>query len=201
MTDRPDHIVAGEHALREGEADRLGFGEVASRIANSIVDRASVDGLVIGLDGQWGSGKSSLLHLIERSLRQLPEERRPTIINFRPWLVGNRDALLTSLFSDLADKIAHVRLARGDASDVTKQKAQRAAEAVRKFARALSKTGELIEAMGDVVPTAGFFGKLLKGGGALAGKREAPTDLAALKDEIVKDLHDLNHRSSSVWMT
>ena len=60
--------VAGEHALREGEPDRLGFGEVAERIANSIVDRASIDGLVIGLDGEWGSGKSSLLHLIERSL-------------------------------------------------------------------------------------------------------------------------------------
>lgn len=194
MTERPEGEVAGEHALREGEVDRLGFGEVASRIANSIVDRASVDGLVIGLDGQWGSGKSSLLHLIERSLRQLPEERRPTIINFRPWLVGNRDALLSSLFNELAEKIAHVRLARGDATDVTKQKAQRAAQAVRKFARALSKTGQLVEALGDIVPTAGFWGRLLQGGGAAAAKSEEPTDLAALKDEIVRDLRDLGHR-------
>src|SRR4051812_7343659 len=106
MSEEISNEITGERALREGEVDRLGFTEVAKRIANSIVDRASIDGLVIGLDGEWGSGKSSLLHLIERSLARLADETRPTIINFRPWLVGDRDALLTSLFSELADKIA-----------------------------------------------------------------------------------------------
>jgi predicted KAP-like P-loop ATPase len=53
MTQLSGSEVAGEHALREGERDRLGFGEIAGRIANSIVDRASIDGLVIGLDGKW----------------------------------------------------------------------------------------------------------------------------------------------------
>lgn len=186
--------VAGEHALREGEPDRLGFGEVAERIANSIVDRASIDGLVIGLDGEWGSGKSSLLHLIERSLDNLPEKRRPTIINFRPWLVGNRDALLTTLFSDLADKIARVQLARGDASAVTIEKAKRTAEAVRRFARALSKTGELVETAGTLWKPLELAGKGLRAVGTMSEKKEVGPDLAALKDDIVKNLRELKHR-------
>lgn len=186
--------VAGEHALREGEKDRLGFGEVANRIANSIIDRASKDGLVIGLDGEWGSGKSSLLHLIERSLGQLPEDKRPTIINFRPWLVGDRDALLTALFSDLADKIAHVHLSRGDATQETILKAKKAAEAVRNFGKVLTRAGQLLEAIDGVAPTAGWWGKIVGGVGKSLDKEVKTPDLASLKDKITEDLRELGHR-------
>lgn len=88
--------VRGEHALQNGEADRLGFGEIAERIARAIVDRASTGGLVIGIDGRWGSGKSSLLHLIERSLARFPERSRPTIRNFLPWLMRRFGSSITS---------------------------------------------------------------------------------------------------------
>jgi len=186
--------VAGEHALREGEKDRLGFAEVANRVANSIIDRASKDGLVIGLDGEWGSGKSSLLHLIERSLGQLPENKRPTIINFRPWLIGDRDALLSTLFSDLADKIGHVHSSRGNATPETILKAKKAAEAVRNFGKLLSRTGEFLEAIDGVAPTAGRWGKIFGGVGKSLAKESKSTDLAALKDKITEDLRELDHR-------
>ncbi len=185
--------VVGEHALREEESDRLGFAEVAGRIANSLVDRASIEGLVVGLDGRWGSGKSSLLHLIERALAKLPTEQRPTIINFRPWLIGDRDALLTALFGELADKIARVTFARGDASAITIQKAQKTAKAVRRFGRALGNLGDLVEAAEVVLPAAGILGRLLKGA-RTAAEKEPEVDLAALKGEIIADLRDLNHR-------
>lgn len=194
MTVGRDAEVAGEHALREDEKDRLGFTEVANRIASSIIDRASKDGLVIGIDGEWGSGKSSLLHLIERSLGQLPEGKRPTVINFRPWLVGDRDALLMALFSDLADKIAHVHLGRGDASQDTMRKAKKVAEAVRKFGNVLTRTGEFLEAIDSVAPTAGFWGKIVRGSGQLLDKEPASPDLAALKDKITEGLIELDHR-------
>lgn len=194
MTEPEKQEVAGEHALREGEMDRLGFAEIANRISASIVDRASVDGLVIGLDGQWGSGKSSLLHLIDRSLRKLPEERQPTIINFRPWLVGNRDALLTSLMDELADKIAHVHLTRGNASPVTVKRAKEAAAGIRKFATALSKAGDFLETAGELWVPLRLGGKALRSIGVMSKKEEKPTDLAAMKDKVVKDLLELNHR-------
>lgn len=194
MTAGNNAEIAGEHALREGEKDRLGFVEVANRIANSIVDRASKDGLVIGLDGEWGSGKSSLLHLIERSLGQLPADKRPTVINFRPWLIGDRDALLTTLFSDLADKIADVHLSRGNATNETILKAKKAAEAVRNFGKALTRAGELLEAIDGVAPTAGWWGKIVGGVGKSLDKEPKAPDLAALKDKITKDLKELDSR-------
>lgn len=195
MTNEAIPEVRGERALREGEADRLGFGEVAARIANAITDRASSDGLVIGLDGEWGSGKSSLLYLIESDLDRRPAETRPTIISFRPWLVGNRDALLTSLFSELAEKIAKVNVARGDATDVTKLQAEKAANTVRKFARALGRAGDVVEVAGELWGPLKFGGKMLKGIRTWAEKDDEETsDLAALKDQIKIDLRELGHR-------
>ena len=76
--------IRGDRALASGDVDRLGFAEVAERVAASLVDHASDAGIVIGLDGKWGSGKSSLLHLISAELEKLQEDVRPTVITFRP---------------------------------------------------------------------------------------------------------------------
>lgn len=184
--------------MAKGDVDRLGFGEVADRIASAIVDRASAEGLVIGLDGEWGSGKSSLLHLIERSIGALPEAQQPTLISFRPWLLGNRDALLAGLFTDLAEKIAAVTSARGDSTKSTVQKAKKTAETVRRFARALARAGEFVEAGEVVFVPLGPGGRFLRGLGTLAEKKredgEEERDLAALKGQITRDLRALGHR-------
>ncbi len=64
MAGDQNYSVKGDRALGLDDEDKLGFREVAKRIATSLVDRASEDGLVIGVEGTWGSGKSSLLFLI-----------------------------------------------------------------------------------------------------------------------------------------
>ncbi len=198
MTDLIPQAIRGERSLRDGEPDRLGFGEVADRITNAIVDRASADGLVIGLDGEWGSGKSSLLHIIERALGALPAERRPTLIRFSPWLLGNRDALLTELFGDLAGKIASAASAQGDATRETKEKAKKAAERIRRFARAVGRAGELLEAGEAVFVPLGWGGRLLRGFRTMAENQteagDEQRDLASLKAAITDDLRSLGHR-------
>src|SRR5215469_8010810 len=108
MAGDQNYSIKGDRALGSGDEDKLGLREVAKRIATSLVDRASEEGLVIGVEGAWGSGKSSLLFLIDEELRSLPKDRVPTIINFRPWLIGNRDALITSLFAELSGQLDHV---------------------------------------------------------------------------------------------
>jgi KAP family P-loop domain len=70
-----NYSIKGDRALSSGDEDKLGFREVAKQIATSLVDRASEDGLVIGVEGAWGSGKSSRLFLIGEELGKLPEDR------------------------------------------------------------------------------------------------------------------------------
>ncbi|UHC17311.1 KAP family NTPase [Methylobacterium currus] len=188
--------IKGDRALGGGDDDRLGFRDVAERIAISLVDRATEDGLVVGLEGPWGSGKSSLLFLIDDELGKMPQERRPTIINFRPWLVGNRDALIYSLFEDLLHKIDEVALRAGDAAGINLAKAKEAGDALRGFIGRLSKAGGMIK----------FFGKAsgvgpieLIGEGVESLSKAAEGDatspsLSELKDKLSKSLRDLQHR-------
>ena len=137
MTEQSNSSIKGDRALSAGDEDKLGFRDVAARIALSLVDHASDNGLVIGVEGAWGSGKSSLVYLIEDELRKLPDGQRPTVINFRPWLIGNRDALIRSLFSELSNKLDEIALKAGDATSISVTKAKEAAQALRKFAQGI----------------------------------------------------------------
>lgn len=183
--------IRGDRPLASGDIDRLGFTEVSKRVATSMVDHASDSGMVIGLDGKWGSGKSSLLHLISVELGSLVEDIRPTVIPFRPWLIGNRDALLASLFNQLVEGIASVELSRGNLSADRKQKLQAAAEKARKFATTVSKAGDLLSAVPH--PAAAVGGGILSGIGKIFAKGE-PKDLTRQKAELTETLKDLGHR-------
>jgi hypothetical protein len=186
----------GDRALQHGDTDKLGFRDIASQIATAIADRASDSGLVVGVEGVWGSGKSSLLFLIEEELGKLPEELRPTVINFRPWLVGNRDALLKNLFSSLRKAIDQVASETGDSSGKVDAKAKEAVAALRKFTVALSKAGALVEVAGDATA----FAPMKWAGKGLTALRnigkEKPDDpvLDELKEKLIKSLQDLGHR-------
>jgi hypothetical protein len=196
MAGDQNHSIKGDRALTSGDEDKLGFREVAKRIATSLVDRASEDGLVIGVEGAWGSGKSSLLFLIRDELGNLPQDRQPTVINFRPWLIGNRDALITGLFGELSAQLDQVALDAGDATRVSVAQAKKAGEALRRFMSALGKTGAAIEVVGEAsgLGPLKWFGKGVKATGEFAGNKPSPPQLSGLKDTLAKSLRDLGHR-------
>lgn len=196
MDEDQNYSVRGDRALSSGNEDKLGFREVARRVAISLVDHASEDGLVIGVDGAWGSGKSSLLFLVCDELGTLLKDRKLTVINFRPWLIGNRDALVTSLFGELSSQLDQVALEAGDATRISVAKAKEAGEALRSFMGGLSRAGSAIEFAGD---TSGWgpikwLGTAVKAVGEMAGKKPAPPQLSELKDKLVRSLRELGHR-------
>lgn len=187
--------IKGDRALQAGDEDRLGFRQIAARIATSLVDHASDGGLVIGIDGAWGTGKSSLLFLIEDELSKLEAKQRPTVINFRPWLVGQRDTLLASLFSTLSTQINKVAAEAGNATGVSLEKAKAAADALRMFTEGLSRVGSFVEFAGDA---SGFVWATWAGKGLKAvkgiGKKSEARPLPELKGKLVRALEDLGHR-------
>ncbi|KPQ06822.1 MAG: KAP family P-loop domain [Rhodobacteraceae bacterium HLUCCA12] len=196
MTDQEHFEIKGDRALSSGDTDKLGFRQVSRRIAASLVDRASQDGFVVGIEGAWGSGKSSLLFLIGDELRKLPSTRRPSIINFRPWLIGSRDALITGLFSDLSSELEKFALEAGDATPLYKSKAQEASKALRSFMNGLSRTGAAIEVVGEASGwgPAKLIGKSVRAIGDITRGESASPQLSELKDKLVKSLRELDHR-------
>jgi predicted KAP-like P-loop ATPase len=97
----------GDRPITSREKDRLGFAPIAEMLASAIVDQAARDGLVFGIEGQWGSGKTSLINLTAEALAA-HGDAAPEVVRFSPWLVGDRDELMHSLFSDLAVAAARV---------------------------------------------------------------------------------------------
>ena len=196
MTALPNNFIKGDRALNCGDGDKLGFRDVAKRISASLVDQASQDGLVIGVEGAWGSGKSSLLFLIREEIRLLDEAKQPSVINFRPWLIGNRDALITALFSELSNELDKAASRAGNSSQIYKSNAEVARNALYGFMVGLSKTGATIEVVGDASGLAPlkWLGKGAKALGDMVKRKPAPPQLSALKDKLVQALRDLNHR-------
>jgi len=122
------------------------------------------------------------------------EEHRPTVINFRPWLVSDRDALLPALFRELTVAIDSVYEAQGDSTRASLTKAKDAAVAVRRFASALGRAGDFVQFAGDVsaLPPVTWAGKGIKAIGGAFGKEEK-LSLSRSKDKLVSALQELDH--------
>lgn len=76
---------------KESSEDYLNFGEV-SQLAVDVLATEGMLPVSIGIFGNWGAGKSSLLKLIEQKLEQ--ENQDWIVINFDSWLYqGYDDAL------------------------------------------------------------------------------------------------------------
>ncbi|WP_246621671.1 KAP family P-loop NTPase fold protein [Rhizobium laguerreae] len=95
-------ISETDRALDDVSADEYGFNEIARKLAPSLVDAAKSDGMVIGIEGPWGSGKTSLLNFLKRQLASR-EAQRLHVITLAPWLTGDNISLIETLTDAMAD--------------------------------------------------------------------------------------------------
>lgn len=89
-------------ALKDDKLSRRGFAESAAAVLRKV---PSSDGLVVSIEGAWGSGKTSVLAMIKVLLTQIDDPNRPLIVHFNPWFVGEKDALLRHFLSRIAGAI------------------------------------------------------------------------------------------------
>lgn len=103
------HQIRVDHPLRLGTAlsnDLLNRRNFSRSIAK-VLERVSNEvGLVMSVEGEWGSGKTSVLAMLEELLTADPTPRSPIIVHFNPWLVGDRDALLRQFLAVITKEVA-----------------------------------------------------------------------------------------------
>lgn len=99
--------------------DRLGFIPAANQFAASVMSAATAGGVIVGIQGTWGSGKSSFSNLVKLALSKGPIVRtkegyghselpwlKPVVVEFRPWLISNRTAMIANLFEHLVEAVS-----------------------------------------------------------------------------------------------
>ena len=70
-------------------------------MAKSLENLNSQDTFTIGLYGQWGTGKTSLVNMI---LEEIKENEKVVIVRFEPWNFSSTNQLLEQFFVHLANQ-------------------------------------------------------------------------------------------------
>ncbi|MDR2034705.1 MAG: KAP family NTPase [Helicobacteraceae bacterium] len=117
--------------IEKSDDDVLGFGRIAEKLAASILELDTENRpFVIGVEGEWGSGKTSLLNLVVEQIdKKNPNEEKAIIFRFNPWLVIGVENLFGYFFSELNDYILQ--------SDYGKKNRKEWLKIITKFAKRL----------------------------------------------------------------
>jgi predicted KAP-like P-loop ATPase len=157
--------VSADRPLSDPEDDKLGYAPFAKALAEGVGSMSAPDGLVVGIYGAWGLGKTTVLNFVEHYLN----EARPgefEIVRFNPWWFSGRVDIAAAFFDQLR-AIFEKWAVRG--------------ELVRNYA------AELARVVGAVTGT----GAGDAAAGLIAG---APADVPELKKQLAKSLADQDKR-------
>ncbi|MGT3165341.1 KAP family P-loop NTPase fold protein [Yersinia enterocolitica] len=137
------------------DEDRYGFTHVARQLARSIKGIGRDGSAVIGIEGAWGSGKTSLLNLLRVALENDREERT-FVLSVSPWLDGGSISPVESLLLPVAAIIAEEeerKLSSRDLNRLRKKKGlTETASAVLRYSQSTARHLAPVAEMAALVP-------------------------------------------------
>ena len=90
----------------DSSPDQLNREDFANRIADGLLLREGSPGLVISLEGDWGSGKTSFINLISKHYQSLPDAEQPIVVHFNPWIFCGAENLVQEFLVHMASSIS-----------------------------------------------------------------------------------------------
>lgn len=191
------------------DKDLLGRSDFAKQFGKSICEYDSKDGLVIGLYGKWGSGKTSIINMAISEIpvveaqkienekwysrvykrikkiftsQKIKEENQchyPIVIKFSPWNYSDKNNLISLFFHELKNKLC---VAKGE------ENKGKIGEAISQYS-AIIDVSLLIPVVGPAI--AHILKTISKSKGAKL--MQAPS-LNDAKEKLCEALEDFNHK-------
>lgn len=135
-----------DKALDQLSEDALDREKIVSVLASALVQDGDggtrATGRVVGLTGQWGSGKSTILNFLEENLRDNPNT---FVVRFNPWIVSGSEQLIDVYFKELTHQLGRSK----------KEKARELAMKLEDYRDGITKVAEF------VFPHAGVFNSII----------------------------------------
>lgn len=148
-----------EGPVLKAEDDRYGYTAIAEGLARSISALDENVSTVIGIEGQWGSGKTSLLNLLTEHLKtQVPTTTQ--IVVFSPWVNSPDESPVSALMMTIAARLASL----DTSAMVLAEKAVPLAENILNYAQQTSRR---------LAPVTRFAGNFVPGLGLVADGMDA----------------------------
>ena len=103
-----DIAIKADSPIRAKEKDLLGRASMAACVAEMINrsfghEDIGDESLVVGIEGEWGSGKTSFINLILKNLESSGREH--STIKFNPWNFSDQNELITDFFDSIVDAL------------------------------------------------------------------------------------------------
>ena len=94
---------SADKPIDTGEQDLLGRLHFSNQLGKAIHEYNGKDGLVIGLFGKWGTGKTSVVNMAINEIERLDKTngRETMIMRFNPWNYSDKDNLISLFFQNL----------------------------------------------------------------------------------------------------
>ena len=134
--------ITGDNPIRRPEDDTLGRAAVAESFARQVLALDTTEGVVVGVLGAWGSGKTSFVNLARKEFVQADVH----ILDFNPWMFSGTQQLVERFFDELTAQLkirpgfVEIGKALDDYSDVFTGVTRVAAKGFGKFLQG-KKTG------------------------------------------------------------
>ncbi len=92
--------VPADNPIRDEGDDALGRATAAQSFARQVLALDASEGVVVGVLGPWGSGKTSFINLARKTL-----SAEATVLDFNPWMFSGAEQLVGSFFAELSAQL------------------------------------------------------------------------------------------------
>ena len=90
-----------DHPIQEARHDTLERVKLAESFAQHVLALPAEKGLVVGVFGPWGSGKTSFINLAKAKFNDLDVQ----VLEFNPWMFSGTEQLVERFFAELSAQL------------------------------------------------------------------------------------------------
>ena len=145
--------ISSDLPITGSTEDKFAFAPFAKELVAHIFSEEQPESLVVGLSGRWGSGKTSLLNLIDEQLTSSKVNDREIItLRYVPWRVEDRKSMLGNFLPLLTEKIEEVF----EQSPIKSLNFSDLFQPVKNYVRALENAEPALKALAKILSAFGF---------------------------------------------